>query len=253
MKYIVNKNSQEVEKTSYWLSIGDLMASILIVFILLFIYKIQETQNTKDINQKSIEKYEKETKRVNKILQDKEKIIEKLTTVKNKIIAKLKNEFEKEDMNIDMDPITGDIKLDEKILFSYGSSNLKINGKKYLKKFIPVYVDILLGDSDIRKEVAQIIIEGHTDDKGSYISNLDLSQKRAFAVVYFIYSEMKSFKNKELLKKYITANGKSKIDLIYNENGEVNQKKSRRVVFKFRLKNEETIKKIKNEIKGEIK
>jgi len=253
MKYIINKKSEEIEKTSYWLSIGDLMASILIVFILLFVYKILETQETKDINQKSIKEYKKETKRVNNVLREKEKIIEELTTVKNKIIAKLKSEFEKEDMKIDIDPITGDIKLDEKILFDYGKAKLKRAGKNYLKIFIPKYVDILLGDENIKKEVAQIIVEGHTDDKGDYLHNLNLSQQRAFAVLWFIYKNMKGFRNKELLKKYITANGKSETQLIIDENGNINRKKSRRVVFKFRLKNEETIKKIKNEIKGEIK
>lgn len=37
------RKSEDYEETNYWLSIGDLMASILIIFILLFISKTLET------------------------------------------------------------------------------------------------------------------------------------------------------------------------------------------------------------------
>ena len=93
----------------------------------------------------------------------------------------------------------------------------------------------------------QIIIEGHSDDMGSYIYNMDLSQKRATEVLKYIYTTMDNFSNSERqeLEKYITANGKSKTDLIYKENGEVDRAKSRRVEIKFKLKDEEALDKIK--------
>lgn len=42
---------------------------------------------------------------------------------------------------------------------------------------------------DFRDYISQIIIEGHTDDEGSYMYNLELSQNRALAVVKKIYDE----------------------------------------------------------------
>jgi len=120
-----------------------------------------------------------------------------------------------------------------------------------LKEFIPKYVKILLGDKEIRNEVAQIIVEGHTDDTGTYIYNLNLSQRRAFEVIKYIYEDME-FEEKILLQEYITANGRSKMNLIYNEYGKVDREKSRRVEFKFKLKEEEIIKKIKETITGGI-
>ena len=73
------KKSEDTEDANYWLSIGDLMASILIIFILLFISKTLET---------------------GKELQKKETIIENFTSIKKKIIAKLKNEFDKKNIKI---------------------------------------------------------------------------------------------------------------------------------------------------------
>jgi len=232
MKKYISKQKEYGESVSYWLSIGDLMASILIIFILLFVFQIQNVNNE---------------------LKKKEDVIDSLTAVKNKIIAKLRSEFEKEDMRIDIDPITGAIKLDEKILFNRGKYELKDKGKEYLKVFIPKYIKILLGDNEIKEEISQIIVEGHTDDIGSYIYNLDLSQKRAFEVVRYIYDDMKWFEEKGVLKYYITANGRSKMQLIKDENGKINQEKSRRVEFKFKLKEEEVIQKIKEQISGGLK
>lgn len=219
------------ESSSYWLSIGDLMASVLIVFILIFVYQVL------DINEK---------------IEAKDKIIQEMTNVKNKIIEKLNGEFEKENLRIIIDQKNGSIKLDEKILFSTGESNLKPEGKEYLEKFIPLYSKLLLSDKDIRAELSQIIVEGHTDDVGSYMYNLNLSQKRAFAVVNFIFTEMGDFPQKEQLREYITANGRSNIKLIRDEYDRVDREKSRRVEFQFKLKDDETLVKVQNQLREGI-
>lgn len=212
------------EPSSYWLSVGDLMASILAVFILIFVYQVL------NINEK---------------LESKEKIINEISSVKNRIIEKLNGEFEKEDLKILIDQTTGSIKLDEKILFDYGKDYLKPEGKQYLNKFIPLYTKLLLSDDDIKNEISRIIIEGHTDNVGSYLYNLDLSQRRAYQVVKHIYQDMPYFEQKEILKEYITANGRSSMKLIRNEQGEVDHEKSRRVEFQFKLKDDEALNKVK--------
>ena len=232
MAYKTRIVKPDEETVSYWLSIGDLMASILIIFILLFITR---------------------TVQANNMLMQKEEYIQELSSVKNKIIAKLKNEFDKEDMRIDIDPTSGAIKIDEKILFNSGEYKLKEEGKRYLKEFVPVYVGILLGDDEIKNEVSQIIIEGHTDDVGTYIYNMDLSQKRAYEVVQFIYMEMGDFKYKEDLKRYITANGRSMMNPVIDKTtNSIDREKSRRVQFLFKLKEDELLKKISEQIKGGI-
>ena len=117
---------------------------------------------------------------------------------------------------------------------------------------MPVYFRILLDNEEIRKELGEIIIEGHTDDISSYIYNLKLSQDRSFNVVKFLMSDEFEYKNKKLLIKYLTANGKSFSNLIYKE-GEVDRDSSRRVEFKFKLKEEETLLEIKKQLEeGEM-
>lgn len=159
--FFINKKKKEIqiEETNYWLSIGDLMASILMIFMLLFIVKTIETGQE---------------------LRKKEEIIEGFTGLKKNIISKIQKDFEERGIKVDLDPQTGTIKIDDKILFNTGEYLLKPEGKKYLNEFVPIYINLLLNDEQVKKELSQIIIEGHTDDVGSYIYNMELSQKRAF-------------------------------------------------------------------------
>lgn len=118
-----------------------------------------------------------------------------------------------------------------------------------MNEFVPIYINLLLNDEQVKKELSQIIIEGHTDDVGSYIYNMELSQKRAFEVIKYIYDEMPNFKGKEELKRYITANGRSNIKVLRDNSGNIDRDKSRRVEFQFKLKEDETLMKIEKTLK----
>lgn len=217
---------EEKSELSFWLSISDLMASILIIFILLFVYKT--------INSIKAERL-------------KENIIKEITDTKENIIGKLKTELANKNIQVDIDDKTGTIKIDEKILFEVDQYTLKPEGKEFLERVIPLYLRIFIENKNFMNRLDQIIIEGHSDDMGSYLYNMDLSQKRANEVFKYIYTTLSDFEksDREEIEKYITANGKSKANLIYKENGEVDRAKSRRVEIKFKLKDEEALNKIK--------
>ena len=122
---------------------------------------------------------------------------------------------------------------------------LKPQGSDFLSRFMPKYLNIILSEKYI-PYIAEIIIEGHTDNVGGYMSNLELSQNRALSVAEFCIGEGSSFakgKNLEYLRKIITVNGKSYTDPIYKnqKTKEIDAAKSRRVELKFRLKDDETI------------
>lgn len=250
-----NRKNEE-EESSYWLSIGDLMAGALIIFILLFVLQILNVNKKLAEKDVLIDRLGNLQGRIGELesrekdLVNKSESLEKIVGMKQAIIRIIIDKFQKENLKIDIDNKTGNIKLDDSILFNLGSDELKPQGKKFLLEFIPKYSDIFFGDKNIRKYVTQIVIEGHTDDTGSYLYNLDLSQRRALNVVKFIYGdEMPNFKWKSELQKIITANGRSKMLLIKDKFGRVERGKSRRVEFQFKLDDEranDEIKKILN-------
>ena len=252
---VIKRVANKEEEVNYWPSYSDLMAGILIVFMLLYIYIFAGYQTDKQRReiehataQQELKKKDQELERTKKELGETRQRVIELSSTKEKIIDLLREEFEKENLKVEIDDDTGAIKLKDSILFDTGKSIKKEEGKKFLQKFIPVYVRILLGNSEVQQQLAEIIVEGHTDDVGSYLYNLDLSQDRAFNVVKYLLGEEFDYEYKEELKKYITANGRSFSKLIYDEDQNVDRDKSRRVEFQFRLKEEEILMEIKKRL-----
>lgn len=225
------KGKKSDEEVTYWLSFSDLMSSLLIIFLLLFVYKILD--------------YNQEIKSYNQVLASKEAKIQELSSVRKKIILRLLEEFS-EDIQIDKN--TGAIKLRSEVLFDPNKSELKPAGKVFLSKFMPKYLNVLLGDKEIKDSLSRVVIEGHTDDIGEYIYNLELSQDRALNVVKYVLNDGVNKKYKTDIEQYVCAIGRSESDLIKN-GSQVLKAESRRVEFKFQLKDEETIKAILDEIK----
>ena len=101
--------------------------------------------------------------------------------------------------------------------------------------------------------VAEIIIEGHTDSTGSYIDNLELSQQRALAVASYVLDDDYrgiTADQKRQLRIVATANGRSFSDPVLDANGNEDMDASRRVVFKFRLTDEQMIQQLQDILEG---
>lgn len=232
-----NNKGNEAEKTNFWISYADIMAALLLMFILLLTVVIFDYQETLAQRQQEINQQEKEIK-------EKTEEIDKLLGVREEIIIALQQKFADTDLSLEIDSQTGAIRLPGGVFFSTNSTVITPEGIEFLESFLPQYVEILLGP-EFREYVAQIIIEGHTDDVGTYMYNLELSQERAFGVVTEIYSDdFTNFRYKNILRDYLTANGRSYSQPIRDKNGEINRERSRRVEFKFRLKDKEMIKRL---------
>jgi outer membrane protein OmpA-like peptidoglycan-associated protein len=120
--------------------------------------------------------------------------------------------------------------------FEFGKSTLSPAADRFLAELMPAYAAAFCGG--LRPQVAGIVIEGHTDDLGSDVLNLRLSQERSFRVlvrgleairasapgVHTCFSELAS------------ASGRGKYDLLYDDQHRPDRDRSRRVVFKILLR-----------------
>ncbi len=177
------------------------------------------------------------------LMAEQQEKIDKIIGVKADLIAALNDEFQKNQIQVQIDSETGAIVLESNVLFDFNESVLLEEGTQILSQVLPVYCDVLLSDEYI-DYVAEIIIDGYTDTQGDYISNLELSQNRAFAVAEYLVSissmNMSPESVSTLLEK-LTANGRSMSNPVLDANGNVDMDASRRVEVKFRLKDEEMI------------
>ena len=167
--------------------------------------------------------------------------IKNLTGIKLNVIAKLREKLGK---SINIDEKSGAIKFSSNILFDQNEYKLKEESKKELSIVLKKYLNTLVGDKEMRKFIESITIEGHTNSDGSYLSNLQLSQQRALAVMQFLYDS--NIIDKNLLSTYVNSSGRSSSDLILDKNGVEDKDASRRIEIKFAIKNEEAVKELQN-------
>ncbi len=178
-------------------------------------------------------------------LQKQKAKIKSLTGIKLKVIAALKEEL---GSNIAIDRRSGSLRLASNILFDKGSAVLKPEAENELKQAFEEYIGALVTNTKIKPHLDKIIIEGHTDSDGGYLYNLDLSQKRAFAVMNFLLTL--DFARENNIKPLMIASGRAYLDAIKVE-GVEDKVASRRIEIKFRLRNEDAMHEIEKVLDAE--
>jgi len=212
----------EQEEGQFWPSFTDLLTTILLCFMLIFIIMMVI---------KSLQ------------IEEMKKTLDQIMGVRSQLVSELKTEFSDSAYGIEVDENTGAIIFNTEILFGYDDDELKEESFTFLDEFVPRYLDVLL-ESGYEDYIAEIIIEGHTDRDGDYLYNLELAQDRAYSVASYILSDDFPYKNiQQELEEKLTVNSKSFSDFRTDEDGEYSADASRRVEFKFRLKDEEILNK----------
>jgi len=232
---LLDKNKNALDKTTK--SLKDYEGKVLILS-----NELDETKNTVKIKDEKLLTLlnaldEKKTKYDELVanLQAQKAKIKSLTGIKLQVVAALKEALGNK---IDIDKKTGSLRLASNILFGSGEATLKPEAKVELKKAFEEYIGTLVTNENIKPHLDKIIIEGHTDSVGSYIYNLNLSQKRALAVMEYLLTL--DFTKKHNIQPLMTASGRAYQDAIMVD-GVEDKNASRRIEIKFRLKNEDAM------------
>lgn len=141
--------------------------------------------------------------------------------------------------------------ISKRVLFKSGSSDIEDDSEnggwfaEMLRDFFPDYMKIIkekIPSKFGNDEVLAIRIEGHTSSEYqnlgkevAYIKNMELSQDRARKILQYVLSPQKISEANyygETARRLITANGLSSSRLVC-KNGEENKIESRRVEFKL--------------------
>ncbi len=178
-------------------------------------------------------------------LQSQKAKIKSLTGIKLKVVAALKESLGDK---VAIDKNSGSLRVSSSILFDKGSAVLKEGAKVELKKVFEEYIGALVSNPKIKPHLDKIIIEGHTDSDGGYLYNLDLSQRRAFAVMNYLLSL--DFAKEHNIKPLMIASGRAYLDPV-KVNGVEDKDASRRIEIKFRLKNEDAMHEIEKVLDAE--
>lgn len=227
----MNKNaSYKEEENPFSLSIGDAMAALLLVFILILSAILLELEETKEKQNVVITEYK---------------------NLKNEIYEELYEEFKYDLANwgAELDRSNLSFKFNEPdVLFSTNSSVLKEEFIAILSDFFPRYISVLRREKFINN-IEEIRIEGHTSSEWiynatedyAYIENMRLSQDRTRSTLDYVLTQIQDKNARSWTKSLITANGLSSSQLILNADSTENKEASRRVEFRVRTDAEKQI------------
>ena len=209
------------EEESEWLSVSDLMAGLMVIFLfiaIVFIRPLAE-QNLK-------------IKEIARTWQENELEIYKA----------LLDEFEEDllrwNAEIEKDTLLVRFKSPD-VLFERGASTIRTEFAAILKDFFPRYVRVL---DNFRESIEEVRIEGHTSsvwnrstsDDAAYFLNMELSQSRTRAVLQNVLNLSEVRGARAWLQPLLTANGLSSSRLVTTEKGKEDRERSRRVEFRIR-------------------
>ena len=216
IKFRGKQNSNASEENIFWVTMAALLLGLAIIFITLFVLAMT------GFSQQTIQQQK----------------------VQMEVSEKIGQELQKADIKVDMDKMTGDLKISDVELFELSDWKLSPKGKKLLDKLAPIYINSIFADKELSNEIQYIIIQGHTDSQTfagvkskdeQFLKNMDLSLKRANAVAEYIFKTNYDKKYADQFRKLVVVEGKS-----YNEpvivNGKEDFDKSRRVELKLKVK-----------------
>jgi len=141
----------------------------------------------------------------------------------------------------------GDIAVNESLVFEYNSYAIKKQAKPFLDSLAKALGN-LLADDQVRENVDTVVIQGHTDERGSASFNWDLSAKRATAVLDYLFQSNKTLA--DTYGSYFAASAFSKFRPINPAKAEAAYQQNRRIEISVVPRDANVRKVIENYMQG---
>lgn len=212
-------NLHNIEEEDHWISVSDLMAGLMMVFLFISIALMRTAFIERD-----------------KIRSVAIAFQENQVAIYEALENEFKSDLERWSAEIDKETLSFEFKSPD-VLFDTGEITLKPIFKDILDDFFPRYLIVLLR---FQESINEVRIEGHTssiwnnstDPDEAYFNNMRLSQGRTRAVLAYVHGLPSITDNRPWVKKNIAAVGFSSSHLILQEDGSEDSDRSRRVSFR---------------------
>jgi outer membrane protein OmpA-like peptidoglycan-associated protein len=213
--------SKQQDDGEHWLTVSDLMAGLMMVFLFIAIAFMRHVSIERDKIKDVAVAYQ-----------------ENQVAIYDKLNVEFANDLKNWDATIDQETLSFQFNSPE-VLFDLGESTLKPDFENILRNFIPRYLAVLEGFKD---NINEVRIEGHTSSEwgsdthpdDAYFFNMTLSQNRTRSVLNYAYLKTSlSAQQQEWVKSSFAAVGLASSRLILNSDNTENQEQSRRVTFRI--------------------
>lgn len=165
-RIVLSRPQKQDGESPFWISFSDLMSALMVLFLLVMAVTLISV--TKDVTSAEQRKIQRE-----------KDIQELMATIR---------ENSREFPEIKVDESTYRIDLGEMVRFDSNRADISEAGSKLLRGYVPVLLKAqssTLGQEWIRR----IVVEGFTDQDGTYLLNLGLSLQRSRSVVCVLFNQ----------------------------------------------------------------
>lgn len=204
----------------HWLSVSDLMAGLMMVFLFISIALMRHALLERDRIKEVAVAYQENQVAIYEALMD-----------------EFRDDLGAWDANVDEETLAFTFQSPD-VLFATGSVVLRPRFRDILQDFFPRYLSRL---SDFNDSINEVRIEGHTSsawaadstDAQAYFNNMELSQGRTRSVLEYLYGLDKISDQQEWVKSNVAAVGFSSSKTVLDEESDVEDpERSRRVTFR---------------------
>jgi outer membrane protein OmpA-like peptidoglycan-associated protein len=223
---------ETTEEETHWLSVADLMAALMMVFLFIAIAYMHAEQ--------------KRIKEIAVAYQENQKAIYEALN------AEFSDDLANWDAEIDEDTLTFTFRSPD-VLFPTGEIELSKKYQLILDSFFPRYISVL---GNFKTSINEVRIEGHTSSEWNafnteteaYFKNMALSQGRTRSVLNYVFF-LSPEEDKDWLKQNFAAVGLSSARVVRDEGSGLEDKEgSRRVSFRVITNAEFQIRKILEDV-----
>lgn len=164
-RIVLKRRSRQEGESPFWISFSDLMSALMVLFLVVMAVTLIAV--TKNITAEEAAKIQRE-KDVRSVMAKIRKASEAFKEVK-------------------VDESTFRIDLGDVVRFESGDYGIKSEAAKFLRSYVPVLL-AAQATPEGNEWMRRVVVEGFTDQDGTYLYNLGLSLNRSRSVVCVLFS-----------------------------------------------------------------
>lgn len=163
-RVVLNRPRKQEGESPFWISFSDLMSALMSLFLLVMAVTLISV--TKDVSSAEARKIERE-----------KEIQELMTTIqeKSRIFP-----------DVEVHPSSYRIDLGQEVRFDTNRADISAAGSRFIRAYVPILLNVQASALG-RKWIKRIVVEGFTDQDGTYLLNLALSLQRSRSVVCVMF------------------------------------------------------------------
>lgn len=160
------RSKDEAEKP-FWISYADLMTALMVLFLVVMAVALLAVTKTVTDREREEEQHRKDI---------------------NELLTRFENVAKQERFKgITIDRERNVVDFGTRAQFPFAKSTLSLEQQKLLRAFVPAVLE-QANDELGMKVLKEIVVDGFTDRKGTYLSNLDLSLQRSQRVLCALFA-----------------------------------------------------------------